>query len=66
MAVLLWGLVAALVLSAPVAAAVVPIMGLGEDDEEQEATPSGEPPATGKEAQNYKEEAAEDLEKQRN
>ena len=36
MAVLLWGLVAALVLSAPVTAAVVPIMGLGEDDEEQE------------------------------
>ena len=32
-----------------------------DEDEDVEATPSGEPPATGKARQNYKEEAAEDL-----
>ena len=33
---LLWGLVTAIALFAPVTAAVVPIMGLGEDDEEKQ------------------------------
>ena len=33
---LMWGLVTAIALCAPVTAAVVPIMGLGEDDEEKQ------------------------------